>query len=131
VISADSGSTALALLDFGERVDLLVSDLSMPGIDGITLIREAQRRRPGLPSVLLTGYASDAARVGARQDGGLCLMSKPVTLAQLTRKLNALLDNGTDISAGPGMNARARETPLAAGRGSGPGHRTDIDEESA
>ena len=61
VLRAASGPAALALLDAGEGVDLMVSDLSMPGMDGLALVREAQRRRPGLPAILLTGYATNAA----------------------------------------------------------------------
>ena len=63
VVSATSGEAALELLSAGEQVDLLISDLSMPGMDGVTLIREAQQRRPGLPAILLTGYATNAAEI--------------------------------------------------------------------
>ena len=61
--------------------DVLVSDLAMDGIDGVTLIREARLRRPGLPAILVTGYAGDAAAlaVGQRVDGGFTLLRKPVT----------------------------------------------------
>ena len=61
VLVAADGDEALALLAAGEAVDVLLTDLSMPGIDGIALIRAAQEARPGLPAVLLTGYASDGA----------------------------------------------------------------------
>jgi len=60
VLSAGSGEDALAALAAGGAVNLLVSDLSMPGMDGLALIREAQRRQPGLPAILLTGFATDA-----------------------------------------------------------------------
>jgi CheY-like chemotaxis protein len=46
------------MLDTGEPIDLIVSDLSMPGMDGIALVREANRRRPRLPAILLTGFAT-------------------------------------------------------------------------
>src|SRR5690349_18429380 len=56
VMQAPEGATALALLEAGEAVDALVSDLSMPRMNGVALIREARRRRPGLPALLLTGF---------------------------------------------------------------------------
>ena len=43
-------------------IDVLVTDLSMPGIDGLAVIRQAQCERPGLPAVLLTGYAGHGAQ---------------------------------------------------------------------
>ena len=59
VLEAANGLEALALLDAGEPLDLLVTDMSMPEVDGLAVIRAAQARREGLPAVLLTGYASD------------------------------------------------------------------------
>ena len=93
VLPADSPSTALALLDAGEPVDLIVSDLSMPGMDGIGLIREAQRRRPELPAILLTGFATNAAEiaVGGAISGAFSLLRKPVEGALLVERVSAIL----------------------------------------
>ena len=81
VIPVASGAAALALLDAGERVDALVSDLSMPGMDGVALIRAAQERRPDMPAVLLTGYAGDvtAFAVGKSFTGPFSLLRKPIS----------------------------------------------------
>jgi PAS domain S-box-containing protein len=93
VLPADSGATALARLAAGERVDILVSDLTMPTMDGLTLIRAAQEWQPGLPAVLLTGYAGDGATlaVGGAISGTFSLLRKPVTGVQLADRINALL----------------------------------------
>jgi CheY-like chemotaxis protein len=93
VTEAVDGSAALALLAEGLACNVLVSDLAMEGIDGVTLIREARRARPGLPAILVTGYAGDAAAlaVGQRVDGGFTLLRKPVTGAQLADQVAALL----------------------------------------
>ncbi|HEY4174435.1 MAG TPA: PAS domain S-box protein [Rhodopila sp.] len=90
---ADSGAAALGRLAAGERVDIIVSDLTMPGMDGLALIRAAQERRPGLPAVLLTGYAGDGAAlaVGGAISGTFSLLRKPVTGMQLADRINALL----------------------------------------
>jgi CheY-like chemotaxis protein len=90
IVSADRGATALALLDAGERVDLIVSDFSMPGMDGLATIRGAQQRRPGLPAILLTGFATETAELA--YDGTFSLLRKPVTARQLAEHATALLD---------------------------------------
>ena len=93
VTEAADGAAALALLAGGLGCDVLVSDLAMEGIDGVTLIREARLKRPGLPAILVTGYAGDAAAlaIGQQIDGGFTLMRKPVTGAQLADQVAALL----------------------------------------
>ncbi|TDH64312.1 response regulator [Dankookia rubra] len=93
VTEAEDGAAALALLAGGMACDVLVSDLAMEGIDGVTLIREVRRARPGLPAILVTGYAGDAAAlaVGQRVDGTFTLLRKPVTGALLVDQVAALL----------------------------------------
>jgi CheY-like chemotaxis protein len=93
VLAAANGAEALALLEAGKRVDALVSDLSMPGMSGLELIREAQVRRPGLPAVLLTGYAGEAAHlaVSGTPPGAFSLLRKPVSIAQLLDRIEMVL----------------------------------------
>ena len=90
---AATGAEALALLKAGEAVDILVTDLSMPGMDGLAVIRAAQEAHPGLPAVLLTGYAGDGAAiaVGRAVTGPFTLLRKPIRLHELTDRLQALL----------------------------------------
>ena len=94
VLPADAGPAALALLDAGEAVDLLVSDLSMPGMDGVAVIREAQRRRKGLPAILLTGFATNAAElaVGGALSGTFSLLRKPIEAHALAERAAMLLE---------------------------------------
>lgn len=94
VLVAGSGTEALALLDADEAVDLLVSDLTMPGMDGIAIIREAQRRRPKLPAILLTGFVSNVAElaVGDMLKGTFSLLRKPITVEQLAERVTVLLE---------------------------------------
>jgi nitrogen-specific signal transduction histidine kinase/CheY-like chemotaxis protein len=93
VHTADGGVAALAWLEQGGRVDIIVSDLTMPAMDGLTLIRLVQERRPNLPAVLLTGYAGDGAAlaVGGAISGSFSLLRKPVSGTQLVDRINALL----------------------------------------
>ena len=94
VLATGDGAAALGLLDQGEAVDLLVSDLSMPGMDGLAVIQAAQRRRPGLPAILLTGYATNAAELalGGAMSGAFTLLRKPVTAAALAERAGAMLE---------------------------------------
>ena len=93
---AAEAAEALDVLASDEKVDLLVSDLSMPGMDGLALIRNAQRRRPGLPAILLTGYATDAAELalGGALSGTFSLLRKPVDAKVLADRVAVLLETG-------------------------------------
>ncbi len=90
---ATNGGEALALLADGTPVDALVTDLSMPGMDGLAVIREAQRRRPGLPAILLTGFAGDTADLALHGvvTGSFSLLHKPIRGPALADRIDALL----------------------------------------
>lgn len=94
VTEAHDGPAALAELDARGAFDMLVTDLAMPGMDGLELLREARKRQAGLPALLVTGYAGDAdagefaAAVG---HGPLMLLRKPVSPEELTDRVAALL----------------------------------------
>jgi CheY-like chemotaxis protein len=94
VIEAEGGRRALALLDAGCLVDLIITDLSMPGMDGVSLIRAAQLRKPRLPAILLTGYAGETAAlaVGRELNGSFTLLRKPVTGDHLADRVATLLE---------------------------------------
>jgi PAS domain S-box-containing protein len=103
VLPAESAAAALALLDMGERVDLIVTDLSMPGMDGLTLIHEAQLRRPGLRAILLTGFAdTDAAAVAVdgSMTGTFSLLRKPVEGKHLCERVATLLERAPAVVKG-------------------------------
>ena len=76
----DSADAALQVLEEGTRIDLVFSDIVMPGpIDGVGLAREIRSRYPTLPVVLTTGY-SDAARAAPAD---LKILHKPFDIAAL------------------------------------------------
>jgi two-component system cell cycle sensor histidine kinase/response regulator CckA len=62
VITADNGEDALEILARNEPVDLLISDVVMPGMDGPTMVREARASRPGLKILFMSGYAEEQLR---------------------------------------------------------------------
>ena len=104
VLSVESAAEALEVLDGGAGVDVLLTDLSMPGMDGLGLIAEAQRRRPGLPAILLTGFATDMAElaVGGALSGRFSLLRKPAEVKVLAERIDALaLAAGASPGASP------------------------------
>ena len=89
----DSATAALDHLAEISRADLLITDLSMPGTDGLELIREVQRRVPGVPSILLSGYSEEelGLATGKLPDGHLTLLQKPVRATELMKQVKAAL----------------------------------------
>lgn len=82
ITAAADGAEALALLDNGLAVDVLVSDVMMPGIDGVELAAQAAERRPDLAVVLMSGYA-EAPLHRAATARGVQFLSKPFAMAEL------------------------------------------------
>jgi signal transduction histidine kinase/CheY-like chemotaxis protein len=95
VAQAGDGLKALAQLDGGAAVDLLISDFAMPGMNGLTLIQEARRRRPDLPVLLLTGYADAGVRLALEDGdtGSTALLRKPASGTALAERAAALLSH--------------------------------------
>jgi two-component system cell cycle sensor histidine kinase/response regulator CckA len=62
VVTADNGEDALEILARNEPVDLLISDVVMPGMDGPTMVREARQSRPDLKILFMSGYAEEQLR---------------------------------------------------------------------
>jgi CheY-like chemotaxis protein len=89
VLEADGGAAGLARLA-GADVDLVLTDLGMPDVTGWDVAREAKRRRPAPPVILVTGWGEQAeaeAPAGARVDR---VLAKPVQLRQLLSLITEL-----------------------------------------
>ncbi len=91
VIEAESVQTALAALDAAPEIELILTDVVMPGATGRALADEARKRRPRLPVVFMTGYTRNAIVHNGVLDAGSLLLNKPFTLAQLSAKLKEAL----------------------------------------
>ncbi len=89
VIERVNGDDALAVLGSAERVDVLVSDYAMVGMDGVELMTLARQRRPGLPGLIVTGFA-DAGRLRDLPDG-IEVLSKPFRRMELVGRVRLLL----------------------------------------
>ncbi len=92
-IEAEDGPTALTLLDQGIAVDLIFTDIVMPGgLSGIDLAEAADRRRPGLKILFTSGYAEPAVLRDHAQIDAASLLRKPHSLAELAAKVRQALD---------------------------------------
>ncbi len=76
VDAAAGGQEALERLR-ADRYDLVITDLKMPGVDGLTLIREARRFLPQLPIIIITGFSTEASAIEAINLGVNGYLTKP------------------------------------------------------
>ena len=89
---ANSGEEALEKLVDGIAPALvaILSDINMPGMDGLTLLREIKVRRPDLPVMMVTAYGDDERRRRAEESGATELITKPVDFDLLKAQLRRL-----------------------------------------
>ena len=95
---AHSGDAALAMLGDGIRPELIVilSDINMPGMDGLTLLGEIKRRWPELRVIMVTAYGDDERRRLAGERGAADFLAKPVDFEFLKQQLLQLPDVSKD-----------------------------------
>jgi two-component system cell cycle sensor histidine kinase/response regulator CckA len=92
VLEANSGEQALALAGDGDKkIDLLVSDVVMPVVDGPTLARRIRLTRPDLKIIFISGYAEDAFRRYPDTPPDISFLAKPFSLSQLAGKVKDVL----------------------------------------
>ena len=105
VRTADSGETALATIAV-ERPATVVTDLRMPGIDGLQLFQAIHRQHPALPVIILTAHGTIPDAVSATQRGVFGYLTKPFDSQELLQKVAAALKvsggepAGSDTTAG-------------------------------
>jgi DNA-binding response OmpR family regulator len=82
VDAAPDGASAIERLRAVEY-DLLITDLKMPGMDGLSVIREARRIMPDLPVIIITGYSTEASAIEAINLGVAGYLTKPFRLPRI------------------------------------------------
>jgi CheY-like chemotaxis protein len=80
------------LVDDQKQIDLLLTDVIMPGMNGRELARRAEALRPGLAVLYMTGYSRNAVVHQGRLDEGVELVQKPVSQTQLANRIREILD---------------------------------------
>jgi signal transduction histidine kinase/CheY-like chemotaxis protein len=94
IFEAGDTAGALRILESGERIDLLFTDVVLPDESGRELSRHAVKLRPDLPILFTTGYTRNAIVHHGRLDADVKLLGKPYTQQDLARKIRELLDAG-------------------------------------
>ena len=88
VLQAGNGVEAIEVLEKAEgKIDLVVSDVVMPEMDGPTLLRELRRRNPDMKIIFVSGYAEDAFQKHSTDGSQFDFLAKPFTLKQLVEKV--------------------------------------------
>ena len=92
VVEAENGASALPILEQARPVNILLSDVIMPGgMSGLDLARAARKRHPDLKVLFVSGYDRTAIAQATKYDDSLKLLNKPFSLKDLSRELQALL----------------------------------------
>ena len=95
VLEAANGAEAqVAARGHAAGIDLLLTDVVMPGMDGRLLAEHLRKLRPNLPVILMSGYAEDVAANRGLLAGGLAYVQKPFTPGELAAKVREMLDFG-------------------------------------
>jgi PAS domain S-box-containing protein len=95
VIAVPDGPSALAELNQNKHVDLLFTDVVMPGgMNGRQVAEEAKKLRPGIKVLFTSGYTENVVVHHGRLDPGVQLLNKPYRMADMARKIRAVLDGG-------------------------------------
>ncbi|MCO7573637.1 response regulator [Pseudomonas chlororaphis] len=90
-LEAGDARSAMPILDSAQRIDLLISDVGLPGMNGRQLAEIGRQIRPQLKVLFITGYAEHAAARGGFLDPGMQLITKPFTFDLLTAKVREMI----------------------------------------
>ena len=97
VFEADSGEQALEVLDDEDnRIDLMISDVVMPEMDGPALLIKVRERLPGLKVIFVSGYAEESVRQDIADDQSVEFLPKPYSLDQINSKVKEVLGKISD-----------------------------------
>ncbi|RKS27623.1 phospho-acceptor domain-containing protein [Pseudomonas sp. WPR_5_2] len=90
-VEAGDADSAMPILDSGQRIDLMISDVGLPGMNGRQLAEIGRQHRPDLKVLFITGYAEHAAVRGGFLDSGMQMITKPFTFDLLTAKVREMI----------------------------------------
>jgi PAS domain S-box-containing protein len=92
VLAASNGIEAQARFDSGASIDLLVTDVGLPGLNGRQVADAARSMRPHLPVLFMTGYAELAATSGGFLEPGMALIAKPFAIDAMFERVQQMLE---------------------------------------
>jgi PAS domain S-box-containing protein len=92
VLQADDGPSGLRILQSRRHIDLLITDIGLPGLNGRQIADAARTLRPSLKVLFMTGYAENAAGAAGFLDAGMAIITKPFSMDQLAARVRALAE---------------------------------------
>ena len=81
----------MPIIDSEQRIDLLISDVGLPGMNGRQLAEIARQHRPGLRVLFMTGYAEKAAERQGFLEDGMDMVAKPFSIDLLANKIRSMI----------------------------------------
>ncbi|RKG91193.1 PAS domain S-box protein [Corallococcus sp. CA053C] len=93
-LEASDGTEGLRLLQGAPRLDLLVTDMGLPGLNGRQLADAGRSARPGLKVLFMTGYAENAAVASGFLEPGMAMMTKPFAMEALATRIRDMIEQG-------------------------------------
>ena len=91
-IEAVDGPQGLEIVQSSQRIDLLITDVGLPGLNGRQVADAARALRPGLKILFMTGYAENAALASGSLDAGMTLITKPFTMETLATRVREIIE---------------------------------------
>jgi CheY-like chemotaxis protein len=98
-LEAADGAAAMRILDSKQRIDLLVTDVGLPVMNGRQIYEAAVRTRPDLKVLFMTGYAENATVANGLLPPGMEMITKPFTMEKLARRISRVLGDEKMASA--------------------------------
>ena len=107
VLAAETGAEAVELMDAHDGdIDIVVSDVVMPEMDGPTLFRELRKRKPDIKMLFMSGYAEDAFRKNLDAEARFHFLPKPFNLPELAEAVKNVLDEDSNVREGGGAGTQ-------------------------
>jgi PAS domain S-box-containing protein len=91
-LEAEDGPAALKILQSSQRVDLVISDIGLPGLNGRQIVEAARATRPSLKVLFMTGYAENAAMAAGFLEPGMSMITKPFAMEALATRIRDILE---------------------------------------
>ncbi len=101
VLEAADGHAAVKILESDRRIDLLVTDIGLPGLNGRQVADAARKLRPELKVLFMTGYAENAAVASGFLEPGMQMITKPFPMKTLSSRVNDLIGNARKEPTSP------------------------------
>jgi CheY-like chemotaxis protein len=91
-LEAEDGPSGLAILESPKRIDLLVTDIGLPGLNGRQIVEAGRQLRPSLRVLFMTGYAETAAMAAGFLEPGMSMITKPFAMDALALRIRECLE---------------------------------------